>query len=240
MRRASALLLPLRPFRGGVSVTLALSTEGGTGAATFDDGSKSKTITQSTMVKVRGVTNSDINDNIKLAAQISGSECAKDLFTVSTWPYELRNTLHSTNDHFGLSVDVSWKSESGDLGDLGNTDVREYVTYTHPGANPPFMVHGGDPTIKPVPPIPGTDGSAFDSHDYQSGWVDFSTGVTDYMESSQEYQFRDTVMNSSWDDGVLGTFTIKREVINDPGGTYKFKTSKTGTGGFSQFCTETP
>ncbi|MDI6809982.1 MAG: hypothetical protein QME66_13610 [Candidatus Eisenbacteria bacterium] len=137
---------------------------------------------------------------------------------------------------------MSWKSESGNLAHLGNVELREYVTYPHPGANPPFTVHGADPTITPSPPMPGTCGGAGydDSHDYQPAWVDYSTSATDYMESSQDYQFRDKVLNTSWSDRVLATFTVKREVINNPGATYKFKTSKTGTGGFSESCTETP
>ncbi|MDI6809983.1 MAG: hypothetical protein QME66_13615, partial [Candidatus Eisenbacteria bacterium] len=79
------------PIPGGGSVTLALSTLTGTGAATFDDGSTTKTITQTTTVKVRGTTNSSTKDNLKLAAQLAGTGCANDVFTVSTWPYEFRN-----------------------------------------------------------------------------------------------------------------------------------------------------
>jgi len=230
------------PLPGGIVVALVLSTETGAGSATFDDGSTTKTISRTTTVKVRGVANSDMQDNIKLAAKVNGCECARDFFTVSTWPYEFRCHLRSLNDHFGLSVSMSWKSESGSLADLGNVELREYVTYPHPGPNPPFTVRGADPTIRPDPPMPGTCGGFGyqDTHDYEPAWVDYSTGATSYMEAHQEYQFRDIVLDTSWDEGVLATFTIRREVIPDGSGTYKFKTSKSGTGGFSVSCTETP
>jgi hypothetical protein len=137
---------------------------------------------------------------------------------------------------------MSWKSESGDVADLGNVELREYVAYPHPGTNPPFTVFAANPTILPNPPMPGTcGGTGFtDRHFYLSQWVDFSTRIADYMESRQEYQFRDKVIGTSWADGVLAVFTIKREVIGIPGATYEFKTSKTGTGNFSESCTETP
>lgn len=84
--------------------------------------------------------------------------------------------------------------------------------------------------------MPGTTGGSGyeDTHDYQPAWVDFSTGVTDYMESDQDYQFRDTVLSTAWADGVLATFTVRREVSVRAAGGYEFTTSKTGTGGFNE------
>ena len=116
------------------------------------------------------------------------------------------------------------------------------MTYPHSGSNPPFTVPAQNPTILPDPPMAGITGGVGyeDPHFYETTWIDFSTRRGDYMESAQAYQFRDTVLNTSWSDGVLASFVIKREMINDPDATYIFKTTKTGTGGFSQSCTETP
>ncbi len=238
--RSAAVTLTPSPVPGGFSVTVKLNSAGGSGSATFDDGSTTKTISETTTLKVRGTANSSVQDDLKLSAECAGAECGKDLFTVSTWPYELRNAISSLSLHFGLAVDVSWKSESGDLADLANTELREYVTPSRQGANPPFIKQLPDSTIQPNPPIPGTSGVGYDTHTYQPAWVDFSTGTTGYMQAAQQYQFHDKVLNTIWDAGVLATFTITRTVSSDPGGTYKFTTTKTGTGGFSATCTETP
>ncbi len=244
-QKSTTVTLSPSPLPAGAVVTLTLSTTSGKGSATFDDGSTSKRITQTTTVNIRGVANSDTANNIALEASINNhfsSTCATMNFTVSTWPYNFQFQIKSANDHFGLTCTGFWSSESGDPNDLINTNLREDVIWTHPGSNPPFM--------KPVPseyigPLnSGTLGSTgqTDRHHYYPALVDFSTGATDYREGNQSIQFQDTVLNTSWDAGVLATYTITKTVAKDTntGGTYTFTTSVTGSGGFSQSCTERP
>ena len=229
------------PLPEGLKVTVEISTTGGTGGATFDDGTTSKEITQTTTLEIRGTINSSVKDNMKIAAKYEGNELASRTFTVSTWPYGLQNTLRSKNLGFGLEVNVTWKSESGNVGHLTNIVLREYLTYIHPGENPPFTVHGNYPAAEPPDGVPGEDGGGIDTHSYLEEGVNW-TGQEDYMSICQEYQFKDLVLGTQWENGVLDTAVIGFDVKKDPdpAGTYIFTTSKTGPGTFSDSCPEKP
>jgi len=60
--------------------------------------------------------------------------------------------------------------------------------------------------------------------------------------AGQQYRFRDQVLLTAWEDGVLGIAAIARGVAPDPDpeGTYLFGTVKAGTGTFCDGCLETP
>jgi len=222
------------PLPAGKKVTVQILRIRMTGGATFDDGSTSKDITETTTLKVRGTINSSIKDNMKIEATYEGKGMSRT-FTVSTWPYDFQTTLNALNLGFGLRVNVTWKSESGDPANLTKVRWREYMNYTTVGTNPPF---------NPNPPFPVsyawpekgwamTGGSGFDDHIWEKSWVDWSTQTPGSKVGAQQYQFKDWVLRTNWEDGVLGNATITRVVANDPGGTYTFTTTKNGTGAFS-------
>jgi len=228
------------PLPAGKKVTVQISTIIGTGGATFDDGSTSKDITQTTTLKVRGTINSSVKDNMKISATYEGNGMSRT-FTVSTWPYDLKNTLLSKNLYFGLKVTVTWKSESGKVADLTNVLMREYIEVTQMGSNPPFTITPPIIFIQPPNGGPATGGTGTDRHHYSAAGVNW-TGVQSSRVKAQQYQFKDVVLNTEWTNGVLGTATITREVKTDPdpAGTYIFITSKTGPGTFSDSCPEKP
>ncbi|GAH83390.1 unnamed protein product, partial [marine sediment metagenome] len=136
---------------------------------------------------------------------------------------------------FGLRVNMTWKSESGNLADLTNVRWREYINYTTVGTNPPFNPNPPIPVSGAWPPEGNvmTGGIGTDTHYWLKSWVDWSTQTPGSKVAAQQYQFKDTVLNTDWTNGILGTATITREVANDPGGSYTFTTSKNGTGAFS-------
>jgi hypothetical protein len=227
------------PLMSGNTIKVQIQKVSGAGQATFDDGLSVRFLSQSETVRIRGIANSDTKDNLKLTALLVNQEGANKVFTVSTWPTNFRHSLLTDYQQFGFTVRDEWDSESGNLADLGNVVLREEVFYTHPGSNPPFTVAiTSNPTHTPNPPAPGTDGLFNDSHTYQPQWVDFTTRHEDYRIGEQEYQFQDTVLQTPWMG--LANYTILKEVIDDPAGTYKFRTTKYGSGGFSHSITESP
>jgi hypothetical protein len=234
------------PLPAGKKVTVDISKWESTvtGGATFSDGTTSKDITETTILIIRGTANSSIKDNMNLAATYEGKELAKRTFTVSTWPYDMETTLNALNLKFGLKVNVKWKSESGRVTDLTNVRWQEYVNYTTVGTNPPFNQVPTPPVSFTYPPDPGftmTDDDG-DIHDYQKSWVDWSTKTPGSRVAGQQYRFRDQVLLTAWEDGVLGIAAIARGVAPDPDpeGTYLFGTVKAGTGTFCDGCLETP
>ena len=82
-----------------------------------------------------------------------------------------------------------------------------------------------------------------DTHSYAPGDVDWTKKIGGTVQSDQQYQFMDTVLDTKWTDGVLGNYTITRTVAADPkkGGTYIFTMTKTGPGlGADAKSVETP
>jgi hypothetical protein len=134
------------PLPTGETVTVSIGTIRGDGSATFDDGSTSKTITQTTTFNIRRKANSNHKDNIQLTACSSTS-----LFTVSTWPNNMYCTLASTNNNYGLTVTPFFESESGNQSDLGNVICQEQLVYGSI-SNPPFSIPPNHTTL----PVSGT------------------------------------------------------------------------------------
>jgi hypothetical protein len=178
---------------------------------------------------------------MNLAATYEGKELAKRTFTVSTWPYDFQTTLDAENLGFGLQVDTTWKSESGQTSDLTTVRMREYIEYTTYGSNPPFN-NPPEPPSYSFPPggYDATLGTMVDTYSYPKSYVDWSTQTPGSKVAAQQYQFWDFVLCTAWEDGVLGTGTITREVASFPGGSYVFVTTKDGTGDFSDTCQEAP
>ncbi len=112
------------PLPSGKSITLELSKTSGTGSATFADGKTSKTITGTTTVTVKGVTQSSTKDNIKLTAKVNGREIASDTFSVVFVQLALGTSGTASNDNaartnYNLAV--------------GTTALGPFITSIHAG-----------------------------------------------------------------------------------------------------------
>jgi hypothetical protein len=91
-------------------------------------------------------------------------------------------------------------------------------------------------------------GSGHDVHFYRVLWVNYSNQANDYMEVNQQFQFQDTVLNTSWAPTPgMSSHTITRAIAKDPqpGGTYTFTTAETGVtdangAPIAATCTERP
>ena len=130
----------------GAALDVELSTVSGNGSAAYTDNSTSKSITTTTTLSVKGVQNSSIKDNIKIAAKFENKILKEEFFTVSTWPTGLYFTEKLRNLRYGITLNVFFNSESGNRMDLGNVKIRENITYSQI-TNPPFL-----------PPMPNLSG----------------------------------------------------------------------------------
>jgi hypothetical protein len=236
-QKSITVTLSPSPLPAGAVVTLTLSTSSGNGSATFDDGSTSKRITQTTTVNIRGVANSSAQNNIELDASINNhfsSTCASINFTVSTWPYGFQMVTSSTHtaDDFGFWNNWTWTSESGNLDDLSNIELREYITAAATVPNPPFHEKpaSGDGGY-----ISGSAGTQLDTHDYPQSEVDGNNNAS--YSNLQEIQFLDPVFDpKGWGTtvgtGSLADYTYTRTVAPDPNNSGSshciFTTSGTG------------
>ena len=82
----------LNPSPSNTPVTLTLSTTSGTGSARFSDDTTSKTISQTTTVTIKGVTESSTANNIRLQASAGSTTLATVDFTVILVTLDLRYT----------------------------------------------------------------------------------------------------------------------------------------------------
>jgi hypothetical protein len=84
--------ITLNPSPSNTPVTLTLSTTSGTGSARFSDDTTSKTISQTTTVTIKGVTESSTANNIQLQASAGSTTLATVNFTVILVTLDLRYT----------------------------------------------------------------------------------------------------------------------------------------------------
>jgi len=130
----------------GASIDVELITTTGNGSAAYTDNTTSKSITSTTTFAVKGIQNSSIKDNVKIAAKFENKILKEEFFTVSTWPTGLYFTEKIRNLRYGITLNVFCYSESGNRMDLGNVKIRENITYSQI-TNPPFL-----------PPMPNLSG----------------------------------------------------------------------------------
>jgi Tfp pilus assembly major pilin PilA len=92
----------ITPANNSTAVTLTLATDANTtGSATFDDGTTTRQVTQTTTVKIKGVTESSTRDNISLTATAMDTNRAKVKFSVLWVTLSLRygNNLEVSADN---------------------------------------------------------------------------------------------------------------------------------------------
>lgn len=245
------------PLPSGVFVTLELNLiDGTTGSATFDNGTTTMSIQQTSTVRVRGVTNSDKKDNIRLSAKLRDKELASDPFSVRTWPVNLHRFDFYPNRPLGsLTFEYRVDSESGDIHDLFTNLIGEWVDY--PGDGPLYYY--------PSPPYRHGDlGALYNSYDPHIDWAEIGVDIftdqnscTDNIPcmfdehevptdppnpyagftkpykdhvfiATQYYIFRDPVlMDESTYENILGPFYIRRNVYQDSE-VWKYRIEKDG------------
>lgn len=130
-----------------------------------------------------------------------------------------------------------WDSESGNVADLGNIKIKEWVL-TLDAPNPPFTFQ---PHFVDGEEIAGTQGYGNDYHWYDPPWVNYANRTTGTMTAKQMVVFHDTVYMAPDPWTAFASYDIVPQVIDNPGATYKFKMTKTGTGIVTPITrTETP
>jgi hypothetical protein len=244
-RRSVRVALSPSPLPNGDFVTLDLSTLFRTGAATFDDGTTTKQIRETTTLNIIGVENSTGKDNIKLSVKWRGAELAEDRFSVRTWPENFQKLAcgHSLPNDGTLVVTNTWESESGNLADLNGNIIGEWVSYPwgagdFPPSPPYKQLHIPNPTI--------LDNSIPNELDKPDQLIDFHRNLTGFrtpyeaniFTATQYYFFRDPVLMSErfdWNDEAsytilsgMGPFSITREVYQDSAGIWKYRIEKDG------------
>jgi hypothetical protein len=225
----------------GESVILQLSTTDGNGTAIFEDSSSIKEITQTSIVEIRGVANSDQKDNITIDAIYKGKKVSSELFSVRTWPINMVRTVGRDDGNGVLYFEYVWGSESGDLNDLLNQEllIGEIVEYTGDGQNlicqgqpcfcpfsPPYS---GDCVLNPTIEVQPLVGAGFpDTHTPNSFIPFIGPYIPNVFIGTQYYRFRDPLlMDESTYENLLGPFFIRRNVFLD-GDIWKYRIEKDG------------
>jgi hypothetical protein len=240
-QNVTVTLIP-SPLPPGQSVVLKISTISGAGSATFDDGTSTQAITQTKTLKVRGKTNSNVKDNIKLAAKIGGKTLGSITFSVRTWPVSYSEEGWRDLGNGEIQFLYRIVSESTKLIDLDGIIRGEIVTYTGSenesqkdilGRNifvpssPPCGCYFYNPHVvdKPI------DGSAPDTfpdthHDLCNPYIKPYREYVFY--ATQYYRFRDPLlMDQLTYKDIAGPIYIRRNVYQDQG-VWKYRVEKNG------------
>lgn len=117
----------IAPASNTTAVTLTLATDANTtGSATFDDGTTTKQVTQSTTVKIKGVTESSTRDNISLTATAQGTNRAKIKFSVIwvTLTFRYGFNLEPSNDN---GAKAAYTERMGGISHLGTFQDKTHI-----------------------------------------------------------------------------------------------------------------
>lgn len=229
------------PLPVSETVTLEISTKSGNGSAIFEDGSNIKMISETSVVEIRGVTNSDQKDNIAIDAIYKGSVISTERFSVRTYPVNIVKKVGRDDGNGIIYFEYEWESESGSVNDLLDQGLLygEIVEYTGDGEN---IIYQGNPCFRPFsPPYSGDfvtnpyiknqliQGARFhDTHSPDSFTPFKEPYVSNVFIGKQHYRFRDPLlMEESTYENLLGPLFIKRNVFLD-NGEWKFRIEKDG------------
>jgi hypothetical protein len=151
--------------------------------------------------------------------------------TVAALPTNFRQTNAQDAGSGNLKFTYEWDSTSGNISDLSQCSVREYVTYPGTGnfnwSSPPYDT-SGNPTANPTvssPPFAGTDGGVIDNN-LHPGFL--KPYVYNQFTAMQKFQYSCTnYLSGAWQDFSFGTVSIARTVQNSPPWTYSIVKSGT-------------
>ena len=131
------------PSSNVATISLALTTTSGTGSASFSSGQTTMNITSTTVLVIKGVQSSSVDNNIQLSASTSaGGVLAVTYLTVGpsgvAVPVNFRQVNVSQLSNGYLQFVYEFDSSSGNIGDLANCSLGEIVTY--PGTASPYVL----------------------------------------------------------------------------------------------------
>jgi hypothetical protein len=154
-----------------------------------------------------------------------GSDCCESqtvhftptatLNVVCAVPTNFHQTTVSDAGNGTMHVEYAWSSSTGNLSDLGQCSVDEYVDYNSsdlPFASPPFPggINPPNPTILPSPPVVGSTGTMQDNHQTPGSFV------KPYSEKSitarQRYRYTCPCANNGQPVILYGPLSIVRSV----------------------------
>jgi hypothetical protein len=130
-----------------------------------------------------------------------------------------------------LHIEYGWGSSTGNLADLGQCTVTEKVDYNSqdlPFASPPFPanINPPNPTILPVPPVPGTDGAIEDNNSTPGSFVKPYSAKT--ITATQVWRYTCGCANNGQPVVFYGPHSIVRSVTQNTDGSWKFLITKDG------------
>jgi hypothetical protein len=140
----------------------------------------------------------------------------------------MAGTLHTT---------FAWDSSTGNLADLANVQVREYVLYNNGSLNPYVLPTPFPPDSTPNPytgggvTITGSDGVLGDMNTIGQNGQAFVKPYSAATNTApiQNFQFSTSCQNNgTWLTFSLTSYTIMRSVISNGDGTWKYTVGKTG------------
>jgi len=212
----------------GQSVTMAFGrTSADNGGLTINGGA-TQDITASGFIDLQG-TSQTVPGNaggLHLVARVHGEDALQSAgFSVSAIPVLYRQIGYSLLPGGVLHFDYAWVSDSGDLADLDQVWVGEYVTYPNRGivAGPgkPWRGNFPQPTIMPARvPGDGVNGHGEDTHS-PPGFLLPTAGPAASFTATQYYGFHDFRSSNSpvsntlgWQINLDGPIAITRSVVN--------------------------
>jgi hypothetical protein len=194
---------------------------GGNGSVTID-GKATRSLTSSRNVTLAGVeqTAPGNADNLVLTARKGGAVVATSSgFSVSSIPQNYKDVFHHklTGAVRGFAVQDSWKSDSGAVADLDQTEISEQVEYTSSTGCFSGTGHSNSGYL------PG-DSFSQDSH---STPVAILTAVGQRI-AQQTCEFKDKRTGATDIPMTRSGYTITRDVTAKAGGGFQIKTTKVG------------
>lgn len=151
-------------------------------------------------------------------------------------PTNFRQTVGRDAGSGVLHFEYAWDSSTAHLSDLelSGCTVNENVSY--PGGNPFYWpsppwasgTNTPNPTILPVPPIPGADGTGADNHSTAGFRTPYQAAS---FTATQYYQYSCTCDHSS-NVHLAGPISIVRSVGQNPDLTWKYTITKSGVSAY--------
>jgi hypothetical protein len=150
---------------------------------------------------------------------------------VCATPTNFHRTSGSDAGSGTLHVEYAWESTTGRLSDLSQCTVNEKVDYNSsdlPFASPPFPagLNPANPTILPVPPIPGPNGLGQDNHSTPGTFV--KPYVAKTITATQNYRYTCACASGGQPVNMFGPVSIVRSVSQNANGSWKFTITKDG------------
>lgn len=147
-------------------------------------------------------------------------------------PVNFRETSAGGTGGGTLTFRYAWDSSTGDLADLTDVGVSEKVDY--PGSADPFIwpspPWNGDgtpnPTIAPVPPVPGTRGRAVDNHSTKPFKRPYKRAS---FTAKQVYRYETPCKNGGRPVALSSNINIVRVVKQKADGNYFYRITKSGS-----------